>query len=214
MVSLAKYNGILGLFPMGKPYIIRQMINRLQNAVIFIIFSVLSTSIAFAADTLTNANSDNQSLQEILNLPSDTESTALSQRVMSEKQVENNPFGLLMYKPMYILPFYYTQSPLQTDNTPLGQRIESEEFKGQISFQAPIVYQAFGPKNTLSVAYTQLSYWQVYAASQYFRICKLIISIGKWVPSINLMVKVVQKSVAGIDFMVRLIYRVKIGYLR
>lgn len=43
------------------------------------------------------------------------------------------------------------------------------EFKAQVSLLVPLFIDMFGSHWSLNAAYTQLSYWQVYAKSQYFR---------------------------------------------
>lgn len=103
--------------------------------------------------------------------------TALESRVKEENKVVKNPYSLILYKPTYILPFYYTASPDHgiyenaqgLPNTPEHQGLRNLEFKAQISVQIPVILHFFSPKNSLSVAYTQDSFWQVYAKSQYFR---------------------------------------------
>lgn len=148
-----------------------QMLKILPHTLVFVSLFICSISISHA-DTPEDDNSVDIKLQKALDLPPANEKTALSQRLAAESRAEDDPYSLILYKPTYFLPFYYTQSPYQSvydHDTPFDQKVMSEEFKGQISFQAPLVYQAFGPKNTLSLGYTQLSYWQVYADSQYFR---------------------------------------------
>lgn len=82
------------------------------------------------------------------------------------------PLTINLYKPNYILPFYYTFSPDQAvyqGNTPDNQELKSEEWKFQFSLNIPIVY-IYNDQYRLNFAYTQLSYWQFYATeSQYFR---------------------------------------------
>ena len=103
--------------------------------------------------------------------------TALANRVKEENKVVKNPYSLILYKPTYILPFYYTASPDHgiyenaqgVPNTPDQQGLRNLELKAQISVQVPVILHFFSPKNSLSVAYTQDSFWQVYAKSQYFR---------------------------------------------
>jgi len=45
----------------------------------------------------------------------------------------------------------------------------SEELKAQLSFEIPIWLNMFHSHYSLYATYTQLSYWQLYAKSQYFR---------------------------------------------
>jgi phospholipase A1 len=93
--------------------------------------------------------------------------------VAEDIATESQRHFLHLFNPTYILPYYYTSSPYEevyTNNTPDNQKIMSSEFKGQLSFYVPLVPNLFGSKNTsINAAYTQLSYWQVYASSQYFR---------------------------------------------
>ncbi len=98
--------------------------------------------------------------------------SALEKRISRERQIFVSGAGISFYEPTYALPFYYTDNPYQTiytGNTPDNQRIDNEEFKGQLSFQFPIWYEMFGSNVSLNASYTQLSYWQIYAKSQFFR---------------------------------------------
>lgn len=74
-----------------------------------------------------------------------------------------------MYHDNYVLPYYYTSSPDQAayaGTTPDNQGVMNSEFKGQLSFYVPIVqWNQF----SLNVSYTQKSFWQMYAKSQWFR---------------------------------------------
>lgn len=100
------------------------------------------------------------------------QNSLLQRRLQEESQVVKNPFGILLYQPNYILPFYYTQTPDQSirPSTPDNERVQSAEFKGQLSFKVPVTKNLFNLANTsFNIAYTQLMYWQVYAKSQYFR---------------------------------------------
>lgn len=111
-------------------------------------------------------------LNALLQTLTPAERTALANKAASEKKVENNPYSLLLYKPTYVLPFYYTQMPYQEiyqNTTPDNQTVMSSEFKAQLSFQVPILQSKLNSKDRLAIAYTQDSFWQVYAASQYFR---------------------------------------------
>lgn len=78
-----------------------------------------------------------------------------------------------LYRPNYILPFYYTGTPYQDiyfGQTPNNQKIRREEFKAQLSFIIPLYRtHLFSKPLSLSTAYTQLMYWQFYSDSEYFR---------------------------------------------
>lgn len=98
--------------------------------------------------------------------------TSIVARQLSEKKVVSSPFGIVLFKPNYILPFYYTGSPyyrIYNGNTPDDQKVQNLEFKFQISLMIPVWDHMFGTKNSLNIAYTQLSYWQLYTRSPYFR---------------------------------------------
>jgi len=110
-----------------------------------------------------------QKVNDILSSLTPKETSALQKKLKEEKQAERGPFGISLYRPNYILPLYYTGSPDQEvykGNTPDNQRIQNAEFKVQLSLKDTLFRYK---KASLNVAYTQLSYWQVYAKSQYFR---------------------------------------------
>lgn len=91
----------------------------------------------------------------------------------TKSNAEDRPFALMLYRPTYILPVYYTGSPdaeVYQGNTPDNQKIKNLEFKAQLSFQVPVIKDLFNYNSlSLDAAYTQLSYWQFYASSQFFR---------------------------------------------
>lgn len=86
--------------------------------------------------------------------------------------IKNSFFSLSFYKPTYVLPFYYTQFPDQEvycDHTPENQSLKPYEVKYQLSFKAPLWENIFNNPITLYLAYSQLSYWQAYNKSAFFR---------------------------------------------
>lgn len=88
------------------------------------------------------------------------------------EKASSNPLGIALFRPNYILPFYYTVNPYQsiyTGRTPANQKISQYEFKYQFSVMVPIWRHILGQKASLNIAYTQMSYWQFYIQSQYFR---------------------------------------------
>lgn len=99
--------------------------------------------------------------------------SALETKLEKRDEASDNPFGLALFRPNYILPFYYTVSPdyaAYQGVTPNGQHIMHSELKAQISLIVPVFHHLFyNPDASLNIAYTQLSYWQVYASSQFFR---------------------------------------------
>ncbi len=106
-------------------------------------------------------------------LENKTDNTVLSKKIDDRQKTENNPNLVNLYRPNYLMPYYYTGSPYQTiylGNTPNNQAIKNEELKAQISFLVPIIHHLIKEEPlALNFAYTQLMYWQVYAKSQYFR---------------------------------------------
>ena len=98
--------------------------------------------------------------------------SVLQSRINHSKAIARNPFGILFFHPNYFLPYYYTGSPYQAvyaGHTPNNQSIMKTEFKAQLSIQIPIWQDIANSNVSLYAAYTQLSYWQFYAKSQYFR---------------------------------------------
>lgn len=91
----------------------------------------------------------------------------------STTNTSDRPFALMLYRSNYILPVYYTGTPdaeVYVGNTPDNQKIKNLEFKAQLSFQVPVIKNLFNYDSlSLNAAYTQLSYWQFYASSQFFR---------------------------------------------
>ncbi|MCD6047279.1 MAG: phospholipase [Gammaproteobacteria bacterium] len=98
---------------------------------------------------------------------------SLYQKESSQIQADSNKkFNIILYQPTYILPAYYTAYPdeaVYQNSTPDNQQVDRMEFKGQLSFLVPLVKNIFGKGTSLNASYTQLSYWQFYAESQYFR---------------------------------------------
>ena len=91
------------------------------------------------------------------------------------------------YHPNYIMPYYYTQSPDQEfDNiNPSGTPIKRNEFKFQLSIQVPVFHHIFFPGDGFSFAYTQMSYWQAYSQSAYFRETNYEPELFYYVPDIK-----------------------------
>ncbi len=93
-------------------------------------------------------------------------------REKQEKQILPNYFAITLYKPTYILPYYYTGSPdnaVYQNNTPNNEQLKSAEVKYQFSFKVPVWKNIFNHPSSLYLAYTQLSYWQLYNHRAFFR---------------------------------------------
>ncbi|QRN04952.1 phospholipase [Legionella sp. MW5194] len=99
--------------------------------------------------------------------------TLLEKQVMQQKKTSDSPSLIELYRPNYVLPYYYTNKPFHAiyqNATPNNQEVQNDEFKAQISLKIPIFRHVIKDKPlALNFSYTQLMYWQVYAKSQYFR---------------------------------------------
>lgn len=101
-----------------------------------------------------------------------TQFTALDRHIQDIQKADANTFAISLYRPTYVLPLYYTNSPDQKvyeDETPSNQKLDQVELKYQISFLVPIWQKMFHKPSSLYLAYTQLSYWQAYNQSAFFR---------------------------------------------
>lgn len=112
-------------------------------------------------------------VDQILSRLTPQQQTVLEKRLEQQQQTQKNPFLVTLFRPNYILPFYYTGSPYEAvyqGNTPDNQRVKQDELKAQLSFEIPVISSLFHqPGLSLDTAYTQVMYWQVYVKSQYFR---------------------------------------------
>lgn len=93
-------------------------------------------------------------------------------RASIENNLQPNHFAITFYKPTYILPYYYTGSPYESiyvNNTPDNEQIQRYEVKFQLSFKVPVVKSLFRDGTNVYIAYTQLSYWQAYNHTAFFR---------------------------------------------
>jgi phospholipase A1 len=112
-------------------------------------------------------------IEPLLDSVTPDKNSVLETRIKKERLATNNPLSIILYQPTYILPYYYTASPytrIYQGQTPNNQNIMRNEFKAQLSLRVPLVGHVFNQEHlSLNLGYTQLSYWQVYASSQYFR---------------------------------------------
>jgi len=77
------------------------------------------------------------------------------------KQLVNSSFDIYAYKANYFLPMSH-------DTKKRSDR-EQTEAKFQISVKKPLSYNLFGMNESINFAYTQTSWWQLYADSGPFR---------------------------------------------
>jgi phospholipase A1 len=138
------------------------MMKKIFSFVCFFVM-IFIASLSYAEIDAKNISSNSDSDQK----------TILAKKLEAEKRIYSNPVSIMLYNPTYVLPYYYTKSPyfsIYKGNTPDNQELKNAEFKGQISFLIPVIPNLFkDSESSLDFAYTQLSYWQVYADSQYFR---------------------------------------------
>ena len=80
-------------------------------------------------------------------------------------------FLITPYKPIYILPFRYSDDPNETPYsgngkaeyvTPPGTNFNNIEAKFQLSFKTKLLQGIFWNRVDLWAAYTQISHWQIY----------------------------------------------------
>lgn len=99
-------------------------------------------------------------------------SSLLIEKIDQQNKTAENPFGISLFHPNYLLPAYYTWEPYRSiyiNNTPDHQSIENLELKFQISFRAPVIRHFFSNSASINVGYTQQSWWQAYNDSAFFR---------------------------------------------
>ncbi|MCD6039640.1 MAG: phospholipase [Gammaproteobacteria bacterium] len=110
--------------------------------------------------------------QSIDSATSQLKKTAVEERIIRENNLPPNYFSLGVYRPNYVLPYYVTFSPdnaIYQNNTPHNESLKKSEFKYQLSLQVPVWKTIFHSRSSLFLAYTQVSYWQVYNRSKFFR---------------------------------------------
>ena len=94
----------------------------------------------------------------------DTASTIspIDKRLVLERNVDNNPFGLVPHKPNYLLPYTYNSSPNSAPFSTDPNYLDEEEMKFQISLKVLLVKQVFDRYSHLSFGYTAQTYFQTY----------------------------------------------------
>ena len=100
---------------------------------------------------------------------SNNQDDVVEKRIALEQAGKDNSFVVSFYKPTYFLPAYYTGTPDTQVYNANQQTVGNFDFKFQFSFKVPVARQLFGYSSAIYLAYTQLSYWQAYANSAFFR---------------------------------------------
>ncbi|AKC77709.1 phospholipase [Xanthomonas arboricola] len=102
----------------------------------------------------------------------------LDRRWELAKDSKLGTFQLRGYKPVYLLPAFWTsdsnrtpQSPNPANSVSTPQQLDSTELKFQLSFKTKVVEDLFGDNGDIWMGYTQSSRWQAYNtdASRPFR---------------------------------------------
>lgn len=89
----------------------------------------------------------------------------LERRAELERATELIPFVLTPYKPNYLMPFTYHDSPNEA-STGGDALTDRAEIKFQFSVRFPVWKDIGGSGASLNVAYTAQSYWQAYDAAR------------------------------------------------
>ena len=82
-------------------------------------------------------------------------------------------FQLRAYKPVYVLPGFWSSAPNQFPSSPnpantvrTKQELDSLEAKFQLSFKTKVAEDVFGDNGDIWIGYTQSSRWQAYNSEQ------------------------------------------------
>lgn len=132
-------------------------------------FSSFAICSAQSSETLSGSAAA-ESNARLLN--DDPDEGYVDQRAQKEKKILPNFFAIAFYKPTYVLPYYYTSRPYNSvykNSTPNNEGIRRSEIKYQLSFKVPVWKNILNRNTTLYLAYTQLSYWQAYNNTAFFR---------------------------------------------
>jgi len=116
---------------------------------------------------------DKQSRAAGLNPPENQQLSLVQQRYVEQSRLEedNNPWFIVPHRQMYILPYSYLFSGVNTapyvdatsDGTTIDSGKKNYEAKYQISFAVPLWRNIFGSRDQILFGYTQISVWQVYS---------------------------------------------------
>jgi phospholipase A1 len=99
----------------------------------FVLFVIAYIPLSYSAPALTQTKSP-------------SEKTVIDDQVTNRQAAEQYPAIVNLYRPNYVLPYYYTGLPYQTiyvDQTPNDQIVKHEELKAQLSFLVPIFHHLF-----------------------------------------------------------------------
>ncbi len=142
---------------------------------------------AFGRDRRPGSVDEAPPLPELMQRPAAKASAAETSAVVASlldsrwelsREAKLGTFGIRAYKPVYLLPGFYTDSPNQFpaspapgDSVAVSENQDKVETKFQISFKTKLAQEIFGQSGDVWFGYTQSSRWQLYnsAASHPFR---------------------------------------------
>ena len=120
-----------------------------------------------AADSVTVEGLRQGCIAKLEKKPVTREESDILRRQKLEKQVRDNPFVILPHKPNYILFGAYNSSrneePFKQQFPDENVKFENWESQFQISVKFPVIQDMFKDDLDLYFAYTNRSFWQVYA---------------------------------------------------
>ena len=144
-------------------------VNILSNSKFLVLMGIVLSAIAsvsYATDMCNKIEDDTKRLacydEEITEADNNS---ALKDREHAIKESLSNPFSLTPYRMNYILPVTNNSSPNEApfqDFFEVGEGIDREEAKFQISVQFVPWEKMFDSDVDFYVTYTQVSWWQVY----------------------------------------------------
>ena len=100
--------------------------------------------------------------------PEPIEPGPVSERLAAEAEVERTPWAITPHRPNYLLPVAYNDA---LNTAPFGgfsrdaEELKDTEVKFQISFKFPLARNLFADSADLYFAYTNRSWWQLYASN-------------------------------------------------
>ncbi|MBO6558614.1 MAG: phospholipase A [Pseudomonadales bacterium] len=99
--------------------------------------------------------------------PTDIEHSlsVIENRRLNEEAVRDNWFAITPHRPNYILPATYNTSPDFSAYGPAGDLFSDTEVKFQLSLKT-LLFDELWQNSSVSVAYTQQSFWQLYAEDE------------------------------------------------
>lgn len=96
-----------------------------------------------------------------------TPESAVDERLAAEAAIEDTPWSITPHKPNYLLPIAYNKNVNTAPFEPIGsdaEELQDTEVKFQISFKFPLARNLFKNRTDLYFAYTNQSWWQLYAS--------------------------------------------------